>query len=57
MRAPTPSGGQRKPVFPESPEPIQRERGLARRILNVSMAQVRLERPRIDAVTGELVAG
>ena len=37
-------------------EPLRRQRGIARRILNVAMSEIRLDRARVVAVVGELVA-
>ena len=37
-------------------EPLRRQRGVARRILNVAMPEIRLDRPCIVAIVGELVA-
>jgi len=37
-------------------EPLQRQGGVARRILDVAVAEIGLDRPRVVAVIGELVA-
>jgi hypothetical protein len=37
-------------------EPLRRQRRVARRILNVAMPEVGLDRPRVVAVVGELIA-
>jgi hypothetical protein len=37
-------------------EPLRRQGGVARRILDVAMPEIRLDRPRIVAVICELVA-
>jgi hypothetical protein len=37
-------------------EPLRRQGGIARRILNIAMPEIRLDRTRIMAVVGELIA-
>jgi hypothetical protein len=37
-------------------EPMRRQRGIARRILNIAMPEIRLDRAGVVAVVGELVA-
>jgi hypothetical protein len=37
-------------------EPLRRQRGIARRILNIAMPEIRLDRPRVVAIVGQLVA-
>ena len=43
-------------VAPEAFEPIRRQRGVARRVLDVAVSQVGLQGPRIDAVIRQLEA-
>jgi hypothetical protein len=43
-------------VPPETLEPIRRQRRIPRRILDIAMPQVSLERPCIASVIGKLVA-
>jgi hypothetical protein len=37
-------------------EPMRRQGGIARRILNIAMPEIRLDRARVVAIVGELVA-
>jgi hypothetical protein len=43
-------------ILKKFPEPLRRQRDIARRILDVAMTQIRLDRARVVAVVGELVA-
>jgi hypothetical protein len=37
-------------------EPLRRQGRIARRILNIAMSKIRLDRPRVVAIVGELIA-
>jgi hypothetical protein len=38
------------------PEPLRRQRRIPRRVLNIAMPEIRLDRTRVMTVIGELVA-
>ena len=42
-------------IFPKSFEPARRQRGVPRGILDIAVAQISLQRARIDAVIGQLI--
>jgi hypothetical protein len=42
-------------IFPKSSEPVRRERRVSRGVLDIAVAQVGLQRSRIDAVICQLV--
>jgi hypothetical protein len=37
-------------------KPLRRQSGIARRILNIAMPEIGLDRPRVVAIVGELIA-
>jgi hypothetical protein len=49
-------GGRRLTLPPEILEPVRRQFGVPDRVLNVLVAEIGLQRPRILAVVGQLVA-
>jgi hypothetical protein len=47
--------GRASSISKECLEPLRRQRGIARRILDVAMPEIGLDRTRVVAVVGELV--